>query len=72
MPALLAGAQSAPDRHARVVTTSSSGAMYGKIDFRSFRDGPGRRRYSKEALYAQSKLVSPSILCLCDGWGRGA
>lgn len=58
MPALTAGAQSAPDHHARVVTTSSSAAMYGKVDLGSFRDGPARRRYSKEALYAQSKLVS--------------
>ena len=32
--------------------------MYGKVDLGSFRDGPARRRYSKEALYAQSKLVS--------------
>lgn len=32
--------------------------MYGKVDLGSFRDGPVRRRYSKEALYAQSKLVS--------------
>ncbi|EPS94682.1 NAD-binding protein [Fomitopsis schrenkii] len=58
MLALLAGTHSSPDRHTRVVTTSSSGAMYGKIDFESFREGPGRRRHSKEALYAQSKLAN--------------
>ncbi|KAH9929195.1 NAD-P-binding protein [Fomitopsis serialis] len=56
MPALLAGAQSSPDHHARVITTSSSGAMLGGIDLDSVRDGPARRRYSKESLYGQSKL----------------
>ena len=58
MPALLAATATSPDHHARVITTSSSGAMYGKIDFDSFRDGPRRKRYSTERLYAQSKLVS--------------
>ncbi|KZT66933.1 NAD(P)-binding protein [Daedalea quercina L-15889] len=58
MPALFAGVQSSPDHHARVITTSSSGAMYGKIDFDAIREGPGRRRYSKEMLYAQSKLAN--------------
>ena len=75
MPALLAGTKSSPDRHARVITTSSSGAMYGKIDFNSFREGPGRRRYSTEALYAQSKLVSSALQQLKRNetdayWGR--
>ena len=68
MPALLAGTKSSPDRHARVITTSSSGAMYGKIDFDSFREGPGRRRHSKEMLYAQSKLVSVTTQQLLR-WG---
>ena len=57
MPALFAGTQSSPDRHARVITTSSSAAICGHIDFASFKDGPARRKHSKEALYAQSKLV---------------
>ncbi|KAH9916059.1 uncharacterized protein B0H18DRAFT_843808, partial [Fomitopsis serialis] len=42
MPALLAGAQSSPDHHARVIMTSSSGAMLGGIDLDSVRDGPAR------------------------------
>ncbi|EPS94683.1 NAD-binding protein [Fomitopsis schrenkii] len=58
MPALFAGAQSSSDHHARVVTTSSSAAMCGHINFATIRDGPARRRYSKEALYAQSKLAN--------------
>ncbi|KAI0723642.1 NAD-P-binding protein [Fomitopsis betulina] len=58
MPALFAAAQNSPDHHARVITTSSSAALCGHIDFASIRDGPARRRYSKEALYAQSKLAN--------------
>ncbi|TFY57558.1 hypothetical protein EVJ58_g6951 [Rhodofomes roseus] len=58
LPALLAGVRSSPDQHARVITTSSSGAMIGAIDFASVRDGPARRKYTKEALYAQSKLAN--------------
>ncbi|KAH9929182.1 NAD-P-binding protein [Fomitopsis serialis] len=61
MPALLAGAQSSPDHHARVITTSSSTAMYGKIDFGSVREGSARRRYSQDALYAQSKLANAIV-----------
>lgn len=63
MPALFAAAQNSPDHHARVITTSSSAALCGHIDFASIRDGPARRRYSKEALYAQSKLVRSVVGC---------
>ena len=69
MPALFAGAQSSPDHHARVITTSSSAAMLGHIDFASIRDGPARKRRSKEALYGQSKLVS-CVSCRLLGWSE--
>ena len=56
-PALAAGAQGAPDRHARVVVTSSSGAYSETLHWDTFRDGPARRKMSTEALYYQSKHV---------------
>ena len=57
MPALLAGAATSPDGHARVITTSSSGAYLGRLPFDAFRDGPARQKMTTEALYYQSKLV---------------
>ncbi|KAI0738886.1 NAD(P)-binding protein [Daedaleopsis nitida] len=57
MPALLAGVQSSPDHHARVVTTSSSGAYLGTVNFDSLKDGPERRtKTDPSILYHQSKF----------------
>ncbi|OSC98224.1 NAD(P)-binding protein [Trametes coccinea BRFM310] len=56
MPALLAGVESSPDHHTRVVTTSSSGAYLETLHFDTFKDGPARRKKTKEALYYQSKF----------------
>ncbi|KAL1946145.1 hypothetical protein VTO73DRAFT_15272 [Trametes versicolor] len=56
MPALLAGVASSPDRHARVVTTTSSAAYLGKLRYNTFKDGPARMKSSRDALYTQSKL----------------
>ncbi|KAH9849461.1 clathrin adaptor complex small chain-domain-containing protein [Lenzites betulinus] len=56
MPALIAGAQTSPDGHARVVTTSSSSAYVGEMRFDTFKDGPARRKLASDALYSQSKL----------------
>ncbi|KAH7101214.1 hypothetical protein BKA62DRAFT_638978 [Auriculariales sp. MPI-PUGE-AT-0066] len=41
---------------ARVVNTSSSASIIGKIDFDSFVDGKARRKHITRFLYAQSKL----------------
>ena len=64
MPALLAGVQTSPDHHARVVTTSSSGAYLGTIDFDTFKDTPKRRKLNAGDLYAQSKLVRSHVSLL--------
>ena len=61
MPAMIAGAKSAPDHHARVIITSSSGAyaMSG-IRWDVLKDGPERHKWDTVSLYYQSKLV-PSL-----------
>ncbi|KAG6854132.1 hypothetical protein C0991_010296 [Blastosporella zonata] len=56
LPALLAGAQSSPDGKARVVNTSSSGHMLGKLDFNTFKDSPKRKKTTPFTLYSQSKF----------------
>ena len=56
MPALVAGAQTSPDKHARVITTSSGGAYLGKLQYDTMRDGAARRKKTTEDLYFQSKL----------------
>ena len=56
-PALLSGAKTSADGRARVVTTSSSGAYLGALDYSTFKDTPERKKLSKEELYYQSKLV---------------
>lgn len=58
MPALISAAETSPDKHARVVTTSSFGAYFEPIRWDTFTDGPARLKLSKETLYYQSKLVS--------------
>ena len=62
MPALLAGVKTSPDKHARVITTSSSGAYLDIIHFDTFKDGPERKKMSTEALYYQTKHVSHSLV----------
>lgn len=57
MPALIAGKDTSPDHHARVITTSSSAAMMYTINWDSFKDGPARRKMSPSQLYSQSKFV---------------
>ncbi|KAI0350182.1 NAD-P-binding protein [Trametes cingulata] len=56
MPALLAGVQSSPDHHARVITTSSSRAYVETLHWETFKDGPARRKMPLGNLYSQSKL----------------
>nr|VWO99675.1 Alpha-crystallin (Acr) (14 kDa antigen) (16 kDa antigen) (HSP 16.3) (Nox16) [Ganoderma boninense] len=55
MPALLAGVKSSPDQHARVVTTSSSGAYFDTLHWDTFKDTPERKKQTPQALYFQSK-----------------
>lgn len=58
MPTLLEGAKNSPDGKARIVATSSS-AMYiiSKLKYDTFKDGPARRKLSRQTLYGQSKFV---------------
>ncbi|PIL34990.1 hypothetical protein GSI_02777 [Ganoderma sinense ZZ0214-1] len=58
MPALLTGAKTVPDGRARVITTSSSGAYLGALNYSTFKDTPERKKLSKETLYNQSKLAN--------------
>ncbi|KAJ3477594.1 hypothetical protein NLI96_g10356 [Meripilus lineatus] len=56
LPALIAGKETSPDGHTRIVTTSSMAAYMSVIHWDSFRDGPARKKLSLDTLYAQSKL----------------
>ena len=60
LPALSAGSRDSSDQHARVITTSSSGAYLGSIAMESLTDGPVRRKAGPQPLYFQSKLVRVS------------
>ncbi|EPS99625.1 NAD-binding protein [Fomitopsis schrenkii] len=56
VPALIAGKETSPDHHSRIVTTSS-GAAYGyTLNFDTFTDSPARRRMMTNTLYSQSKF----------------
>lgn len=57
LPALEAGAKSSPDKHSRVMTTSSGGAYIGELKYDTFRDSRARRKAGNHFLYYQSKLV---------------
>lgn len=59
MPALIEGAKSTPDHHARIVTTSSSGAYANTLryDTLTSSDLAARKKYGTHALYFQSKFV---------------
>ena len=57
IPVLVAGAKTSPDGHARVITTSSSGAYAETLHFDTFKEGPARKKMTTEQLYYQSKHV---------------
>ena len=57
MPALIEGAKTSPDQHARVIIVSSSGAYAETLHWDTFKDTPERRKLTKQALYYQSKHV---------------
>jgi len=58
LPALSAGAKSSPDHHARVIATSSGGALFDTVDLDTLKDGPARRKKYTEELYHQSKFLN--------------
>ena len=59
IPVLLAGASNSPDRHARVVNTSSMGHTHvAGVDFDTLRDHPRRKKMGTQKLHFQSKFVS--------------
>ena len=70
LPALAAGARSSADQHARVITTSSSGAYMGDIVEGAFRDSATRRNMHPEQLYFNSKLVREPFSLRADVGNR--
>ncbi|KAH8115062.1 NAD-binding protein [Phellopilus nigrolimitatus] len=58
LPTLIETAKSTPDKHVRVVTTSSSGhLLHGRgFSWDTLKDSPARKKWSTAALYAQSKF----------------
>ena len=62
LPILESTAQNSPEKHVRVVTTSSSGHLFWgpKIQYNSLRDDPSRKKIGTQMLYSQSKYVSTS------------
>ncbi|KAI0961006.1 hypothetical protein AcV7_000228 [Taiwanofungus camphoratus] len=58
MPALIAGKDTSPDKHARVITTSSAGAYPGSLHWDTFKDDPARRKMTTYSLYYQSKFAN--------------
>ncbi|KAG5648356.1 hypothetical protein DXG03_004928 [Asterophora parasitica] len=55
LPTLTSTAHNSPEKHVRVLTTSSVMHYFGALDFNTFKDGPARRRTRKVTLYNQSK-----------------
>ncbi|THH15428.1 hypothetical protein EUX98_g9467, partial [Antrodiella citrinella] len=59
MPALLAGKETSPDGHARIITTASGAAyLAGPLNWDVFVDGPARVGFGISKLYYQSKSAN--------------
>jgi len=59
IPLLLAAARKSPETKARIVNTSSSGAMLHRyIDWDTLKDGPAREKKGSQNLYMQSKFAN--------------
>lgn len=60
---MIATAKTTSDGKTRIVTTSSAGHLFGRLDFNTFKDSPERRKRAVNTLYSQSKFVrkAPSI-----------
>jgi len=56
LPALIAGKDSSPDRHTRIVTTSSTAAYFEVIHWDALKDGAPRKQLGTQRLYCQSKF----------------
>ncbi|KAI0691856.1 NAD(P)-binding protein [Cytidiella melzeri] len=61
LPALLRGKETSPDKHARIITTSSSVAYFGTLNWDTFKDGPARKAFGTRRLYVQSKFGNAVI-----------
>jgi retinol dehydrogenase 12 len=60
LPTLEAGAQSSPDKTARIVNTSSSASLFYTIYWETLKDTSARKNLGTHLLYCQSKFVSLS------------
>jgi len=58
LPLLEAGAQSSPDKTARIVNTSSSTSEFYTINWDTLKDTPERIRLGNQMLYCQSKFAN--------------
>jgi len=56
IPALVAGKETSPDKHTRVIHTSSSAAYFYTINWDALKDGPERKKLKPFTLYSQSKF----------------
>ncbi|KAG9309544.1 hypothetical protein JVU11DRAFT_10522 [Chiua virens] len=56
LPTMIATAKTTADGKTRIVTTSSSGHLFGRLDFDTFKDSPVRRKLGAGWLYSQSKF----------------
>ncbi|KAG6849928.1 hypothetical protein H0H93_003457 [Arthromyces matolae] len=57
LPTLIATAQATPEKHVRILNTSSVTHYMGTLDFATFKDGATRRKARSGTLYAQSKFA---------------
>ncbi|KAG8214988.1 hypothetical protein J3R82DRAFT_8391 [Butyriboletus roseoflavus] len=56
LPTMIATAKTTSDGKTRIVTTSSTGHLFGHLDFDTFKDSPKRRKRNTNLLYCQSKF----------------
>jgi NAD(P)-dependent dehydrogenase (short-subunit alcohol dehydrogenase family) len=63
LPLLFAGAQSSPDKKARIVNISSSAQMFvNRIDLDAMKDVPKRKELGSATMYMQSKFVTVLVI----------
>ena len=59
LPLLFRGAQSSPDKKARIVNSSSSAQLFANtIELDAMKDVPRRKKLGSAKMYTQSKLVT--------------
>ena len=64
LPTMIATAKATSEGKARIVNTSSSGHLFGRLDFDTLKDSPERRKRDSGTLYTQSKFVRPKAYAL--------